>query len=183
MIMYTGRSIHLRVFRMKKPLSAGPFLFPVQAAVPIGPVLDLIQKPMSCLSIFKRRLYTFYGNPSRRRIKFSLLPLAKSRCCWTRGLPLLKPPYSTITAIDMNLGEILWQAPNGDGLPCENNPAVEGLDLPPLGGGGRHPVLVTSTLLIHGQNEGYGPILIARSKETGEELAKIELPGDPQSAP
>ncbi len=101
-----------------------------------------------------------------------------------RGLPLLKPPYSTITAIDMNLGEILWQAPNGDGsVRVENNPAVEGLDLPPLGGGGRHPVLVTSTLLIHGQNEGYGPILIARSKETGEELAKIELPGDPQSAP
>jgi len=101
-----------------------------------------------------------------------------------RGLPLLKPPYSTITAIDMNHGEILWQAPNGDGsVRVENNPAVEGLDLPPLGGGGRHPVLVTSTLLIHGQNEGYGPILIARSKETGEELAKIELPGDPQSAP
>ena len=101
-----------------------------------------------------------------------------------RGLPLLKPPYSTITAIDMNLGEILWQAPNGDGsVRVENNPAVEGLDLPPLGGGGRHPILVTSTLLIHGQNEGYGPILIARSKETGEELAKIELPGDPQSAP
>ncbi|MFL2856513.1 MAG: PQQ-binding-like beta-propeller repeat protein [Pseudohongiellaceae bacterium] len=101
-----------------------------------------------------------------------------------RGLPLLKPPYSTITAIDMNHGEILWQAPNGDGsVRVENNPAVEGLDLPPLGGGGRHPVLVTSTLLIHGQNEGYGPTLIARSKETGEELAKIELPGDPQSAP
>tara|TARA_B100000029_G_scaffold490323_1_gene549246 strand:- start:12266 stop:14272 length:2007 start_codon:yes stop_codon:yes gene_type:complete len=101
-----------------------------------------------------------------------------------RGLPILKPPYSTITAIDMNRGEILWQVPNGDrSARVENNPAVEGLELPPLGGGGRHPVLVTSTLLIHGQNEGYGPVLIARSKETGEELAKIELPGDPQSAP
>ena len=63
------------------------------------------------------------------------------------------------------------------------HPALDGLDLPPLGGGGRHPVLVTSTLLIHGQDMGYGPNLIARDKATGEELARIELSGAPQSAP
>ncbi len=101
-----------------------------------------------------------------------------------RGLPLLKPPYSTITAFDMNAGEILWQVANGEGSArVENNPAVEGIDLPPLGGGGRHPVLVTSTLLIHGKDEGYGPKLVARSKETGEELTTIDLPGAPQSSP
>ena len=101
-----------------------------------------------------------------------------------RGLPLLKPPYSTITALDMNRGEILWQVPNGDGMArVENSPAVEGINLPPLGGGGRHPVLVTSTLLIHGQTMGYGPHLIARDKANGEELARIKLPGNPQSAP
>ena len=101
-----------------------------------------------------------------------------------RGLPLLKPPYSTITAFDMNRGEILWQVPNGDKMArVDAHPALDGLDLPPLGGGGRHPVLVTSTLLIHGQDMGYGPNLIARDKATGEELARIELPGAPQSAP
>ena len=101
-----------------------------------------------------------------------------------RGLPLLKPPYSTITAFDMNRGEILWQVPNGDKMArVEAHPALDGLDLPPLGGGGRHPVLVTSTLLIHGQDMGYGPNLIARDKATGEELARIELSGAPQSAP
>ena len=101
-----------------------------------------------------------------------------------RGLPLLKPPYSTITAFDMNKGEILWQVPNGDRMArVEEHPDLEGIDLPPLGGGGRHPVLVTSTLLIHGQDMGYGPNLIAREKATGEELARIELSGAPQSAP
>ena len=101
-----------------------------------------------------------------------------------RGLPLLKPPYSTITAFDMNRGEILWQVPNGDKMArVDAHPALDGLDLPPLGGGGRHPVLVTSTLLIHGQDMGYGPNLIARDKATGEELARIELSGTPQSAP
>jgi len=101
-----------------------------------------------------------------------------------RGLPLLKPPYSTITAFDMNRGEMLWQVPNGDKMArVDAHPALNGLDLPPLGGGGRHPVLVTSTLLIHGQDMGYGPNLIARDKATGDELARIELSGAPQSAP
>ena len=101
-----------------------------------------------------------------------------------QGLPILKPPYSTITAYDMNRGEILWQVPNGAGFAAvENNPTLEGIDLPPLGGGGRHPVLVTSTLLIHGQDAGYGPLLVARNKETGEEIATIELPASPGGAP
>ena len=101
-----------------------------------------------------------------------------------RGLPLLKPPYSTITALDMNRGEILWQVPNGDKMArVDEHPDLDELDLPPLGGGGRHPVLVTSTLLIHGQDMGYGPNLIARDKTTGEELARIGLSGAPQSAP
>ena len=101
-----------------------------------------------------------------------------------RRLPLLKPPYSTITAYDMNRGEILWQVANGDGMAqVENNPAVAGIDLPPLGGGGKHPVLVTSTLLVHAQNTREGPKLIARNKLTGEELAAIDLPGYPNAAP
>ncbi len=101
-----------------------------------------------------------------------------------QGLPILKPPYSTITAFDMNRGEILWQVANGDGSArVENHPALEGIDLPSLGGGGRHPVLVTSTLLIHAQLTSDGPKLIARDKSNGDELAAIVLPGNPSSAP
>ena len=100
------------------------------------------------------------------------------------GLPILKPPYATITAIDMNTGDILWRVPNGDGAErVENNPALEGIDLPPLGGGGRHPVLITPTLLIHVQNNGSKNLLIARDKATGSELASIELPAASIAAP
>jgi quinoprotein glucose dehydrogenase len=101
-----------------------------------------------------------------------------------QGLPLLKPPYSTITAIDMNRGEIAWRLPNGDGdADVENHPALAGLDLPPLGGGGRHPILVTKTLLVHAQQRGDGYVLLARDKQTGAELAMIDMPGRPRGAP
>jgi quinoprotein glucose dehydrogenase len=115
---------------------------------------------------------------------FNYFRLSNSGVPGPRGLPILKPPYSTITAFDMNNGEILWQVPNGDGSTrIENNPLVAGVDLPPLGGGGRHPVLVTGSLLIHAQNIGDGPRLIARDKATGAELAAIDLPATPGGAP
>ena len=97
-----------------------------------------------------------------------------------QGLPLTKPPYGRITAIDLNKGEILWQEPNGIGsLQVRSHPALAGVELPPLGGG-LDLVLVTKTLLLSAQptpNEsGFFP-LVARDKLTGEVIAEIELPG------
>ena len=96
-----------------------------------------------------------------------------------QGLPLTKPPYGRITAIDLNKGEILWQEPNGIGSPQgRSHPALVGVELPPLGGG-LDLVLVTKTLLLSAQptpNEsGFFP-LVARDKLTGEVIAEIELP-------
>ena len=72
-----------------------------------------------------------------------------------QGLPLLKPPYGTISAIDMNRGEILWQIPHGrtpDRI--RNHPALAGLDVGPTGQPGRSVgTLVTSTLLIAGEGQ------------------------------
>jgi quinoprotein glucose dehydrogenase len=114
---------------------------------------------------------------------FNYFRLSNSGVPGPRGLPILKPPYSTITAYDMNSGEILWQVPNGDGATrIESNPLVEGVELPPLGGGGRYPVLVTGSLLIHAQNIGTGPRLLARDKATGAEVAAIDLPANPGGA-
>ena len=62
------------------------------------------------------------------------------------GLPLTKPPYGRITAINMNTGEHIWMVPNGDGP--RNNPALKHLNLPPLGQPGHGMPLVTKTLLI-----------------------------------
>lgn len=101
-----------------------------------------------------------------------------------QGLPLLKPPYATITAIDMNSGDILWRVANGDRAPnVENHPALTGIDLPPLGGGGRNPLLVTSELLIHAQNYSDGALLVARDKASGAELASVPLPAAARAAP
>jgi len=66
-----------------------------------------------------------------------------------RGLPLFKPPYGRITALDMNKGEIRWQVANGDGP--RDNPAIAQLHLGPLGNPGLAGPLVTKTLLFAGE--------------------------------
>ncbi|MEE2636783.1 MAG: pyrroloquinoline quinone-dependent dehydrogenase [Acidobacteriota bacterium] len=96
-----------------------------------------------------------------------------------QGLPLLKPPYSRMTAIDMNRGEHAWMQPLGNGDRIRNHPMLRELDLPPLGGDGRGGPLLTKTLLVSALSAGGsddGPRLVARDKATGEELGSIDLP-------
>ncbi|MBL4821764.1 MAG: PQQ-binding-like beta-propeller repeat protein [Gammaproteobacteria bacterium] len=69
-----------------------------------------------------------------------------------RGLPLFKPPYGRITAINMNTGEHVWMVPNGDGP--RNNPAIAHLKLGKLGLPGRPSPLLTKTLLFVGEGSG-----------------------------
>ena len=104
-----------------------------------------------------------------------------------RGLPLWKPPYSRMTAIDMNTGDHAWMTPTGNGDRIRNHPMLRDLDLPPLGGdAGRTGSLLTRTLLIHalvaGGSDG-GPRLVAYDKATGAEFASLDLPGGALGAP
>ena len=97
-----------------------------------------------------------------------------------QGLPLLKPPYSRMTAIDMNTGEHVWWVPTGEGNRYRNHPRLRDLNLPPLGGdNGTNGPLLTKTLLLYcltagGTNEG--PRLVAYDKADGTELASVDLP-------
>ena len=96
-----------------------------------------------------------------------------------RGLPLFKPPYSRMTAIDLNTGEHAWMVPNGNGDRIRNHPLLRDLNLPPLGGDGYGGPLLTKTLLISALTAGGedgGPRLVARDKATGEEVASVDLP-------
>ena len=81
------------------------------------------------------------------------------------GLPLLKPPYSRMTAIDLNTGEHIWMTPTGNGDRIRTNPRLRDLTLPPLGGdGGAAGPLVTKTLLLYPLTAGgpvNGPRLVA----------------------
>ena len=93
------------------------------------------------------------GNPDRTNLRY-----VKGQRRWIagpRGLPLFKPPYGRITAIDMNQGDIVWQVANGDGP--RNHPAIRHLNLGPLGYQGRPSPLVTKTLLFVGESGGYTP--------------------------
>ncbi len=96
-----------------------------------------------------------------------------------RGLPLLKPPYSRMTAIDLNAGDHAWMQPNGDGERYRRHPMLRDLDLPPLGGEGHGGPLLTKTLLISALSAGgsdRGPRLVARDKATGAIVASVDLP-------
>jgi quinoprotein glucose dehydrogenase len=98
-----------------------------------------------------------------------------------QGLPLFKPPYSRLVALDMNAGDLLWSVPLGDGP--RDHEALRGLDLAPLGNyeksGGP---LLTKTLLFIGQGIESNT-LRAFDKDTGYEVFEMALPARSSAAP
>jgi quinoprotein glucose dehydrogenase len=107
-----------------------------------------------------------------------------------QNLPLLKPPYGRLTAVDMNKGEQLWVVPNGDGP--RNHPQLQSLKLPSLGTIGRPVPLLTKTLLFLGESSDSvmggagigGPAhLFAYDKATGARLWQTELPAGTTGGP
>ena len=98
-----------------------------------------------------------------------------------QGLPLWKPPYSRVTAIDMNTGDHAWMTPLGNGDRFRNHPMLRSLDLPPLGGdSGRNGPLLTKTILVQtltAGGENGGPQLVAYDKDSGDVVGSIDLPG------
>ena len=134
------------------------------------------------------------GNMQFRRGPASALPTLDD-------IPLYKPPYSRVTAYDLNSGTIAWQVPLGEGP--RNHPLLKDLSLGPLGNGRRGSPLVTSTLVFVSQfSGGLGrgtalkvgdreltnlpvepPVLRAFDKRTGALVWQKELPLGPAGAP
>ncbi len=137
--------------------------------------------------------------PSRGDVRYMISGLgfldgprgkAKEGAAENDPLPITRPPWGRVTAIDLNRGEIRWIAANGDGP--RDHPALAGLDLPPLGQCGRASPLLTKTLLflpegskdmIAVPNGGGGRFFRAFDKATGEVLWKIELPAGATGGP
>jgi quinoprotein glucose dehydrogenase len=107
--------------------------------------------------------------------KVSNLNYVSGTRAWTagpQGLPLLKPPYGRITAIDLNKGDQVWMVANGEGP--RNNPVLKPLNLPWLGNPGRSAPLLTKTLLFVGEGD---PIMAALGARLRPEMNPALVPG------
>jgi quinoprotein glucose dehydrogenase len=108
-----------------------------------------------------------------------------------RGLPLVKPPYGRITAIDLNKGEIAWQVAHGDTPDAvRNHPALKGVTIPRTGRtNGRIGTLVTKSLVIAGEPgfnttpNGRGAMLRAYDKATGQDAGAVYIPAPQSGSP
>jgi len=108
------------------------------------------------------------------------------------GLPLLKPPYSTISAINLDSGDIIWQIPAGETPDfIRNNPALKGLNIPRTGQSGYQiGTLVTKSLVIAGDglvtttaDHPRGAMLRAYDKATGKEVGAVWMPAPQSGSP
>jgi quinoprotein glucose dehydrogenase len=108
-----------------------------------------------------------------------------------QGLPIVKPPYGSISAISLDRGEILWQIAHGDTPDnIRNNPALKGLDIPRTGQAGIVGTLVTKTLLVAGEPQvtsaaGHprGALLRAYDKATGKDAGSVLMPAQQSGSP
>jgi quinoprotein glucose dehydrogenase len=94
------------------------------------------------------------------------------------GLPVIKPPWNRVTAIDMNTGDHRWMVAAGETPDrIRNHPLLKGLTLPPLGGFTRPVLLATKTLIFVGEGSGGAPVLKALDKATGETVWSMRMNG------
>jgi quinoprotein glucose dehydrogenase len=107
-----------------------------------------------------------------------------------QGLPLIKPPYGRITALDLNKGELVWQIAHGETPDnVKNHPALKGVNIPRTGRPGRIGVLTTKTLVIAGEGgfatteKGRGAMLRAYDKATGKEVGAVFMPAPQSGSP
>jgi quinoprotein glucose dehydrogenase len=107
-----------------------------------------------------------------------------------QGLPLVKPPYGRISAINLDRGEIVWQIAHGETPDnIRNHPALKGLNISRTGRPGAIGVLVTKTLVIAGESgvfttpNGRGAMLRAYDKATGKEVGAVYMPTQQSGTP
>jgi quinoprotein glucose dehydrogenase len=108
-----------------------------------------------------------------------------------QGLPIIKPPYGQISAINLDSGEILWQVAHGETPDkIRNSPLLKGLDLPRTGRPGIIGVLTTKTLVIAGEAGVFtdaaghkGALLRAYDKATGRDAGAVPMPSGQTGSP
>ena len=110
-----------------------------------------------------------------------------------QGLPIFKPPYGVLNAINLDRGEIVWQVPSGDTPDnIRNHPALKGLNIPKTGQPGTSGVglMVTKTLVVMGDSQvtttpehPRGAMLRAYDKTNGQEVGALWMPAPQSGSP
>ena len=100
-----------------------------------------------------------------------------ARASIARGVPIVKPPWGRITALDLSSGDMAWMVANGDTPEgVAESLGIDGSLVPRTGKVSRASVLVTRTLLLSGEGASGAPMFRALDKATGVTIAEIELP-------
>jgi quinoprotein glucose dehydrogenase len=110
-----------------------------------------------------------------------------------QGLPIVKPPYGTLAAINLDRGDIAWRVAHGDTPDLvRNHPALKGVNIPKTGQPGTSGVglMVTKTLVVMGDSQITNPggrprgaMLRAYDKKTGEQVGAVLMPAPQSGSP
>jgi quinoprotein glucose dehydrogenase len=108
-----------------------------------------------------------------------------------QGLSLVKPPYGTMNALNLDKGELTWQVAHGDTPDnVRNHPALRGLNIPKTGQSGNVGLAVTKTLVVVGDpgvtttaDHPRGAMLRAYDKATGKEVGAVWMPAAQSGSP
>jgi quinoprotein glucose dehydrogenase len=108
-----------------------------------------------------------------------------------QGLPIIKPPYGVLAAIDLDRGSIKWRVPHGDTPDVvRNHPLLKGLTIPKTGQNGSVGLVITKTLVVLGDPQftitdehPRGAMLRAYDKATGKQVGAIYLPAPQSGSP
>jgi quinoprotein glucose dehydrogenase len=99
------------------------------------------------------------------------------------GLPIMKPPYGVLSAIDLSNGTLKFQVPHGDTPDVvKNHPLLKGMNIPKTGQSGSVGVMITKTLVVAGDpqftttSRGRGAMLRAYDKNTGAQVGEVYVP-------
>jgi quinoprotein glucose dehydrogenase len=108
------------------------------------------------------------------------------------GLPIVKPPYGVIAAIDLSNGpKLLFQVPHGDTPDAvRNNPLLRGLNIGKTGQQGSVGIMITKTVVVSGDPQVTAPpgrprgaMLRAYNKQTGEQVGEVLMPAAISGSP
>ena len=108
-----------------------------------------------------------------------------------QGMPIVKPPYGLLAAIDLNKGDLMWQVAHGDTPDVvRNHPLLKGMTIPKTGQNGAVGLVITRTLVVMGDPQvttppgrPRGAMLRAYDKKTGAEVGAVYLPAQQSGSP